>query len=215
MFAPLRSEVADRFAAIESYFASTKSLKGDLGATAKGLVFVQLYAAYEYTVRSAVQIAVESINTHRHRIQDMSPSLLALYLDSELKSLQNCGERNIWSARLKVFDRAFSGDVITLAGTAPTPHDGSHFRHTQLQMIFSVFGISRLPVRRRVHLYRIDEIVDHRNKIAHGNETASEIGRTYTRQEIAKRIRMLNSVCLLLISIFDGFCADVSRHRRH
>jgi hypothetical protein len=214
MFIPLRSDIEARFSALESFFVATSNFKGDLAATAKGLAFVQLYATYEFTVKSVVQTAIDSINAHGHKMKDMKPSLMALYLDRELASLRDAGRRNIWNARLQLFERVFCDDVIALSNNAGPPSDGSHYRHTHLITIFNVFGIARLPARRRVHLYRIDEIVDHRNQIAHGNETAAEVGRRYTRSEVAHRISQMKSVCLLLVSVFDGFCADGSRHKR-
>ena len=214
MFNPLRSEVDARFQAVESFFGDTRNFRGDLAATAKGLAFVHLYSAYEYTVRSVVKIAIDAINTHGHRMKDLAPSLLTLYLDPELSSLRDTGGANVWSARLKIFERAFSTDGLSLSTNTKPPSDGSHYRHTQLVTIFNVFGISRLPVRRRRHLYRIDEVVGNRNKVAHGEEAASDIGRRYSRADLIHIIRQMKSVCFLLISIFEGFCADASRHRR-
>jgi hypothetical protein len=214
MFLPLRTDVDARFLKTESFFQATRRLQGDDGATAKGLVFIQLYAAYEFTVRSVVQISIDAINAHGHKMNELSPSLLALYLDGEMNSLRDAGRRNIWRARLRVLERAFSGDLLALPNNAGPPSDGSHYRHTHLQIIFEVFGIRGLPVRRRKHLYRIDEVVDNRNKIAHGNETAFEVGRRYTSAEIAHVIKQMKSVCYHLVGIFQNFCADGARHKR-
>jgi hypothetical protein len=212
MFGPLRSDIEARFSELESFFAAARIFDGDLAATSKGLAFVQLYAAYEFTVKSVVQTAIDSINTHAHKMKDIKPSLMALYLDRELASLRDAGRKNIWNARLRLFERVFCDDIIALANNAGPPTDGSHYRHTHLITIFNVFGIARLPARRRTHLFRIDEVVNHRNQIAHGNETAADVGRRYTRSEVSHRIRQMKSVCLLLISVFDGFCADGTSH---
>ena len=72
----------------------------------------------------------------------------------------------------------------------------------------------RLPVRRQQHRQRIDEVVNHRNTIAHGQEKAEDIGRRYTRSDILRIASQMKGVCLLLINVFDGFCADGSRYRR-
>ncbi|MBR0845230.1 hypothetical protein JQ607_34010 [Bradyrhizobium liaoningense] len=214
MFLQIKAEVEARFAAIESFFRLTKGFQGDEGATAKGLVFVQAYAAYEYTVSSVVRAAIDAIRTHNHRLQDLIPSLLALALDAELNSLRDGGERKVWENRLSLFEKALSKTPFDAAGNSVIPHDGSHFRYTQLQMIFRVFGIKRLPVRRRAHIGRINEVVGHRNLIAHGTEKASDIGRRYTRAEITHIADQMRSVCLLLIQVFDHHCVNSARHRR-
>ena len=214
MFNPLQSEVDARFQAVEAFFKATRKFDGSLAATANGLAFVHLYAAYEFTVRGAVRIAIDSINAHGHKMRDLSPSLLALYLDPELSSLRDVGRAKIWSARLKALDRAFSEDLLSLPNNADLPTDGTHYRHSHLIMIFKVFGITQSPVRRKRHLYRIDEVVVNRNKVAHGEETASDVGRRYTREDIIHIIGQMRSVCNSLISIFDHFCVDESRHKR-
>jgi len=214
MFSTLKAEIEARFDAIELYFHATKNFTGDNAQTAKGLIFVQVYAVYEYTVCSVIRLAIDAIKGHNHKLKDIAPSLLALFLDPELKSLRDSGGKGVWNKRLRVFERAFSNEKINLSSNNNPPHDGSHFRYTQLVTIFRVFGISRLPVRRRSHIPRIDEVVGHRNKIAHGSETAEDIGRRYARSEILHIVRQMKSVCELQITVFDTYCSDRAKHRR-
>jgi hypothetical protein len=107
MFGPLRSEIDARFHELQSFFAASRGFRGDLAATAKGLAFVQVYAAYEFTVRGVVEAAIDSINVHGHRMREMAPCLMTLYLDNELKSLRDSGRTKVWDARLALFERPF------------------------------------------------------------------------------------------------------------
>ena len=214
MFAVLKTEVESRFDAIELFFNETKHLKDEHAATTKGLMFVQVYAVYEFTIKSVVRVAIESIRARRYKMKDISPSMMPLFLDPEWNSLRDGGRKNEWENRLKIFERAFSNDPVDLSGETRPPSDGSHYRYTQLLVIFKVFGIRRLPVRRRQHIQRITEVVGHRNSIAHGQEKPEDVGRRYTRSEILRIASQMKSVCLLLINVFDGFCADASRYRR-
>jgi hypothetical protein len=169
---------------------------------------------YEHTVKSVVQTAIDSINALGYKMKEIRPSLMALYLDPEIKSLLDSPQKNAWKARLKIFERTFSNDVTALSNATHAPSDGSHYRHSQLILIFEVFGIKRSPTRRQAHLYRIDEVVGHRNQIAHGSETAAEVGRRYTREEIHQCIRQMESVCKSLVSVVDKFCCTPSFHKR-
>lgn len=214
MFCPLTTETNARFGAINSFFAATIGFKDDDAATAKGLIFIQLYAVYEATVNGIVQIAIDALNAQRYSMGGIRPSLLALFLDPEFVSLQETGKKNYWKNRIKIFDRAFSDEIATLSNTTRPPNDGSHYRHTHLMMIFSVFGIKSLPTLPNSYFYRIDEVVDHRNQIAHGSETAAGVGRRYTRDEIHERISQMKTTCECLIAAFDDFCGDMSRHIR-
>ncbi len=214
MFPVLRTEVENRFSDLESFLKETKALKSHHEAVMKGLMFVQTYAVYEFTVTSVVREAIESIKAHNHRLVDLAPSMLALFLDPEWKSFRDGGRKNEWENRLKLFERAFSEDRVDLSGSTGLPTDGSHYRHTHLEMIFRVFGIQHPVVRRRNHIPRIREVVDHRNAIAHGRDKAEDIGRRYTRSDVLKVMRQMKSVCFLQISVFERFCADTSRHLR-
>ncbi len=214
MFPALRNDVENRFANIEEFFQVTANLRQQHAAVAKGLVFVQAYAVYEFTVNGVVSAAIESIMTHEHKMEELTPSLMALFLDPEFKSLQEGSRSNEWANRLKLLERAFSKESINLSSSTRPPNDGSHYRYTHLRLIFEVFGIRRLPVRRHRHRQRIDEVVAHRNSIAHGHETAEDIGRRYTRSEIRTAVRQMKSVCMLLIQVLDEYCADPARHRR-
>lgn len=211
MWIPLKTEVLERFAAAESFFKATRSLGGTTEQTAKGLMFVQIYAVYEYTARAVVRSAIVAIAAHRHKPQDLLPSLMALFLDSGLSGLRDCPKRDVWERRIALFESLFSDSPVELSNTV-FPSDGTHFRHKQLQTIFKVLGIQRTPAQRKRHLYRVDEVVNQRNAIAHGDESPANVGRTYTRAEISNITRQIKSVCLLLISAVEKQCTDTKRH---
>ncbi len=179
---------------------------------AKGLVFVELYAVYEYTVKGVTRVAIAEIAGHAHRFAELKPSLLALFLDAELRALRDCGAKNIWEKRLKLFEQSTSSRRVAAVDTLPV--DGSHFRHTQAQLILRALGIRRSLTRRRRHLYKIDEIVNNRNAIAHGEETAAQIGRRYSRADVTRSISQIKSICLRVIAIASEHCNDPQRHLR-
>jgi hypothetical protein len=214
MFPALKTEIEDRFADMALFFDATKGFTGDNEMTAKGLMFVQVYAAYEYTICRVVELAIDAIKAHNHKLRDLSPPLLALFLDPELRSLRDVGHKGVWERRIKLFERAFSAARLDISADTEIPHDGSHFRYTQLEMIFQVFGITRLPVRRRRHIPRINEVVGHRNQIAHGSETAEDVGRRYSRSEISHIMKQMKSVCILQVDVFEAYCDKKVRHRR-
>ena len=214
MFLTLKTETEGRFRDLESFFKGTIGLEGQHQAALKGLMFVQTYAVYEYTVKSVVKEVIESINSHRYRLVDLSPPMMALFLDPEWDSYRDSGKKREWENRLRILERAFSKDRADLSSNTGLPNDGSHYRYTHLQMIFKVFGIRRSAVRRKKHIQRISEVVGHRNAIAHGEEKAEDVGRRYTRSEILKMMRQMKSVCLLQISVFDKFCADETQYLR-
>jgi len=214
MFHSLQLEVMERFTAVEKHFIDARKLRGDSHQTAKGLVFIQIYAIHEYTVHSVVRLAAQAIAAHSPTYADLSPSLLALFLDPELASLRDVPARKVWDSRLALLDRATSTDRIAPLTGAPLPVDGSHFRQSHIKLILKVLGIRRALTLRKRHLYKIDEVVNHRNSIAHGEETAASIGRRYSREEIRTAIKVMRLVCLRLIFLVDDHCQTPTRHCR-
>jgi len=209
----LQVEVMDRFARIESFFKSTRHMSGDASATARGLVFVEVYGIYEHAFCGTMQLAVDSISEHGFRYADLPPGLLSLFLDDEFKAAKQSGWKKSWLKRLQLLETAFSYEPAVTANTV-MPIDGSHFRHTQLLLMFRTLGISRCPTRRRSHLYRIDEVVENRNAVAHGRSTAKDVGKRYSRTEVRRILRQMRSVCLTMIDLVDAHCCDAGRFSR-
>jgi hypothetical protein len=213
MFPDLQIEVMERFTAVEQYFRnSPKEFRGippELTQTPKGLVLLQIYAIYEYTVREVTGTAIEEIAKHAHAYADLRHSLLAIFLEPEISSLRNCGDKNDWLRRLELLQKLTSPAPITAVATIP--FDGSHYRHTHVELILRVLGVKRTLTRRKRHLYQIDTLVDKRNSISHGDETAMDVGRLSSRADIMREIRVMKSICLRLIEIVSEHCSMPDR----
>lgn len=210
MFREVERDIFERFDSLDLYLVATSKLKGESASVAKGLAFVQMYAIYEYTVCTVVQTAIDSIKDQKIPLVALKPSLMALFLDAELKSLKDSGRKREWECRIELFQRAYSNDCPSLDNSI-LPTDSSHFRPSHLQIIFQVFGIKHLPVRRKAHLTRISEVVNNRNAVAHGRETASEVGGRYTQKDLRHRAAQMKSVCRYLVSVFDGYTSTPER----
>lgn len=207
MFLEIRAEIEDRFRLLRHAFALSRGSPKEPSALVKGLVFVQMYAIYEFAVRSAAEEAIKAINSANCSLDSLRPSMLAIYLDGEFQSLRDCGRKDVWSKRLQIAERATSKD-IAIASTSILPHLGQHFRTDDLQFLFRVLGICRMPVRRKSHFQRINEVVRLRNDIAHGLETADKIGRNFTRADIRHRIDQMDSICRCVVSIIESHCSS-------
>jgi hypothetical protein len=161
-----------------------------------------------------VRIAIDAIAAHGPTYAKMRPSLLTLFLDREFCSLRDCSAKDLWDRRVELLDRASSSRQVANATSSPFPQDGTHFRKAHMLLILKVFGVRRKLTVRRRHLYRIDEVVNHRNSIAHGGETAGDVGRRYSRDEILQVIREIKGTCLRLIMIFNEHCSQPTKHCR-
>lgn len=99
-------------------------------------------------------------------------------MDPQLSAVRDSTDKAEWDARLNLFEKYSQRTAVV--PVAAIPHDCSHFRSAQLWMIFKTLGIKRPITHLKRHPQQIDRMVDNRNSIAHGAETAAEIGRNYT-----------------------------------
>src|SRR5437762_1101881 len=133
MFGAIRSEILDRIFSVRLLASATKSITARRARPAtKGLVFVQLYAAYEYTIVSTVRAAMTTISGHNIELRKLRDGLQVLALDSELASIADTARRASWDKRLGLFKRARSADIARLSD-AVFPDDGNHFKYPQLE----------------------------------------------------------------------------------
>ena len=206
MFSDLQLEIADRILSAQKFFHGARRLRdGQARATAKGLMFVELYGVYEYTVTGSVREAIVEIKSRAMPINKIRLELLGMVLDSEVRALLDAGRQTAWDRRLKLFQRVNSSDTLDTPDDT-FPDDGSHFRVKQLQTIWALFGISK-PIVPHGRLFPlIGELVGNRNAIAHGRSTALEVGRRYSTMDIASKISRTRRLCTHIARTLASHC---------
>ena len=153
MWANLLTEIGGRTLASRQFFNAVAGPRGGGGGsspvrpattpavvTAKGLIFVHLYAIYEYSVMGSVSEAINDMKNRAMPINTIRLELLGIVLNNEFKSAKECGADRIWATRMHMFRRVNSGDPLDVADDF-FPHDGSHFRPQQLETIKELFGL--------------------------------------------------------------------------
>jgi hypothetical protein len=212
MLESVEAETTGRLVEVQSYLRFLRSIhrvsRSSVGqpgfAAAKGFFFVHLYGVYENTVTSSLREALRIINRSNVSMVECKPSLLSLALDSECEALSFSGRSTTWNKRIAIFERARSEDAIEI-NEALVPTDGRNFQFGQLQSIWAAFAIQHpvLPDMRLKGL--LEELVEKRNAIAHGRETASAVGRRFTVQDLESRYRAMNRLCTHVVSTFDEY----------
>lgn len=174
--------------------------------TAKGLAFVQMYGVYEFTVRESVRASILDIKTKGLAFSVVRLELLGLLLDAEYKSAYMAGQKKSWSNRIEMLRKTGSADAVN-TNDDTFPADGSHFRRQQLEVIWALFGIAG-PVVPDPRLYPlINELVEHRNAIAHGRSTPEAVGGRYSDVDVIERIAQCHRLCEHVIGQLEQHCA--------
>jgi len=214
VFAVIRSEVASRHLAIRQWYGAVAAAPAPAPVVSKGLVFVQNYALYEYAVVASLSAALATTKTHGLTLSDVRHELLALILNSELESASASNRHNKWSRHIELFRRTRCHEPISSGAFESTfPTDGSHFRPQQLETIWSLFGIATPIVATPRHRGRIEEMVEHRNAIAHGRESPDAIGRRFSEADIQSRINDTEALCAHVIDTLEIHCSNPANLR--
>ena len=85
------------------------------------------------------------------------------------------------------------------------PTDGKNIRYSQLESIWKTFCITAPILNAPSIGGRLKDIVDNRNAIAHGNNTAAEIGSRVSMTDLHNRYNEMSSYCSYVIQVFEDY----------
>jgi len=223
MFSALKVEITTRILQIETFLnaihgpadtgPTTAVVASPVGSTtARGLIFVELYGIWEYTLKTAVEAAIQELKKTGEPMRRFRLELLGLLLHTECDAVSKCVRENMWEKRMELFRQTGSSKVVS--DDLPFPNDGSMYRESQLQTIWSLFGITSNIVPDDRLRGRIGQIVDNRNEIAHGDSTAANVGCRYSVDEIRKIIAAVQDLSLHVVSQLETHCASITNVAR-
>ena len=157
----------------------------------RGLFFVHLYGTLEYSITLSVQVLLQEMTKVCVPYSSFEHLLHVVALDAQFRSLAEPGLKSKWQKRKELLNKQISSESCSLNDTV---------FQDQLQM--------------RGY---IDEIVDNRNAIAHGRQSAQEVGRRTTSTDLDERLRATTKVVNHVIESFDDYLEKRhfvdSRHR--
>lgn len=209
MFEATRNEVDSRYDGAIRLFNAVCTARNHANLQRmKGLAFVEMYAIYEFSIRSGVRNALTAVKIANMDIAEMSAGLQGLILDPDIMSCSETSRKNRWKSRSLLFARLQSGTSADL-NVDLFPDDGSHYRRPQIQTLWDIFGIrvSLVPDGRLFPL--IGEIVEHRNAVAHGRERPEDVGRVYTTGEIRRKFGQSKRLCRHILAAVERRISEI------
>jgi RiboL-PSP-HEPN len=170
--------------------------------TQKGLFIVLLYGAFEFSINRMITSTAQIINSQRICSKHIAQPLYALALDPELRSIRDSGKNTRWPRRCDLFSKQLS-DEPTLLHESDLLAETQNIRADTLAIVFRVFGIID------PHLYDlsirqfIDELVENRNAVSHGRESAGIVGQAFTVQDLQVRFEIVAKQVSYMFAVFE------------
>jgi hypothetical protein len=221
VFADVRVDLGTRVQRIRQFLAGINEGDGSPGSgdphapDAKGLFFVFLYGAYEHCIEEAFREAVLAANTHGLLWNQLRPEILAIALNPQFDGLESSPKSPArWERRVDLSRQIFAVDAASIPELGSVPFDGSHMRVAQIETIWRVLGITVPPVNSPPMIGRIAELVDQRNKIAHGRERPDTVGGRFTIADLQKRLDDIEAVCLYVVQQLETHVTVPANLRR-
>ncbi|MDG6241531.1 MAE_28990/MAE_18760 family HEPN-like nuclease [Glaesserella parasuis] len=219
MFNYIHTELSHKQLEIQSVFAQIQELeseqrrnngqyfaKDELLNSLKGILFVLLYGCIEYSVSESIKVTENIISLQNLPLSQVKPTLITRFLHEDFDALHNVGRKQKWQKRLDFMQKLIDDNIIVenICDNLELPTDGKNIRSQQLKAIFDTFSINTSLLTPHWG-GRLKDIVDNRNAIAHGNKTASAVGRPIFITDLQNRINEVNQFCTEFITIFTNY----------
>ncbi len=173
----------------------------------RGLFYVHLYGAFEFSVNRIVVGAAQAINEAGVPHNNVSHPLGVLVLDRKFNALYPVGRH--WLKRLELIQ-------MRLSNTTAQIDDGSTDMQNiwlqTLDQIFQVFGLDQPVMFDITKAGYIREVVEARNKIAHGQDSPLVYGSTKRSADLRLVLDAIRSEAFYIFDCFNAY-VDAERYK--
>lgn len=173
----------------------------------KGVVYVLLYGALEFTITHCVSRTIEILNDKTLNLYEVLPSLWGLIYDSACKRIETAGTNKKWENRYKLFKELTKDKVIEQIESTLFPSSNGNIKEQQLDRVWKTFGL-KAPMFEPEHMSVKQTLLDLANgrmAVAHGRECASQIGSLKSSSDLEELYDSISRYCSYLIECFTQY----------
>lgn len=157
----------------------------------KGLFYVHLYSAFEKSINDVVETMLSLISSKSVKNNHLLAPVLSVVLTDKIKSLKDCGYSKLFTKSSDVFVDAASTNIMPINETVFSSHLQNVWVKT-IEEIFVTLGMNPISLDMRSKT-TIDEIVERRNSVAHGRDSAASVGERYRANVLREKMEILSS----------------------
>lgn len=182
-FRSLRSNINARFVEVNTLLNYIKSIEDSIIPPStppieykilKGLFYVHIYACIEFAVNKLVVDTLSLIKSKNITYSHFENKFHTISLHSQLHSVRDCNSKYFLDKSADIFIQIDSTDIVTFDETLVSKYIQNVWGKTFNQLT-KTMGMPSFPITGRT-IAIFDELVDNRNKVAHGRDSAENIG---------------------------------------
>ena len=169
----------------------------------RGMSFVHMYGAYEYSITGGVQALLRHITAEQVEFFKLEPLFHTISLNSEFDALSDTKSKRKWVARKDLLVKQLSQELCSVSDTCMDANL-QNLRCRSLESIFDCLCIAQPIVPQERFRGYIDEVVNKRHAIAHGRLSPAEVGQMHSK-DIENRFNALSCTVTHILFLFDGY----------
>ncbi|MBF0408697.1 MAG: hypothetical protein HQM10_15220 [Candidatus Riflebacteria bacterium] len=170
----------------------------------KGLFYVHLYAAFEKSINEIIETALTLISSKSIKNNHLSPTLLSIALSDKFKSLKDSSHSKVLIKSSEIFSESISKNVVPINEAIFANHLQNAWVTTIIE-ITTILGIDGFSFGTRGRV-TIDEVVDRRNAVAHGRDSASSVGERYRANILRQKLEIVSEATQMFLSVIEEHC---------
>ena len=172
----------------------------------RGLYYVHLYSALEKTVNEVVEQALLIVQTLEIPNDHLQFNFNVISLDPKMQAFKQSSYKNYFQRSSIVFKSIESRESFNINNTVFSKSLQNIWFAT-IQETLECFGLETLAIEPRVRT-TVDEVVDKRNAVAHGRESASVVGQRFRSPALRNKTNDIQLVANMFLDRFETFIAD-------
>jgi hypothetical protein len=172
----------------------------------RGLFYVHLYSALEKTINMSVEHTLLLISSDNVKNKHYTLPFNAISVLNELKSFKDSGYRYFFRKSIDLF-QAVGGSQISCINETAFANSLQNIWMSTIDEIRGAFGMSNIAVNPRIRT-TVDEIVEKRNAVAHGRETASDVGERHRSDVLRIKLQLIQDFANMIIDDFEKYYND-------
>lgn len=171
----------------------------------KGLFFVQLYGALEKSMSDAVQVLLSKISELKPKNEHIVLHFNVVAMARKWKSIKDSGYDKAFPQMAEFFVAFNSSDYLGIDDTLFS----KLLQNVWAKSLDEVSGSLGIPsFLTKDERIIVDELVEKRNAVAHGRESAATIGQRYRVNDLRKRLQDIQALIIKIIDRLEVYFKD-------
>lgn len=193
-FSTLRSTINSRFAEVTALLNYIKSIEESVVPPAtlpreckilKGFFYVHLYAWVEFAVDRLVVDTLSLIKSKNIAFSHFDKKFHTISLHSHLQRVRDCSPKAFLDKSADIFIQIDSPDIAVFDETLVSKYIQNVWGKTFNQLT-KTLGMPMFQMQGRT-IAIFDELADNRNKVAHGRESAENVGSSPNYSDLKRK----------------------------